>query len=139
MGVTTQVLKFKRIDEEIRARELKPALELLCHAGLLQRIFATTATGLPLHAHMKEDRYKLLYLDVGLLQTAVKVDATHFFDTDILQINAGMIAEHLYKDIMVTKLVMWFDVWGCRDGGGQERDESDSRSMHFILLIWNQW
>lgn len=52
---------------------------------------------------------------------------------------AGMIAEHLYKDIMVTKLVMWFDVWGCRDGGGQERDESDSRSMHFVLLIWNQW
>ena len=87
------MLKFKRIDEEIRARELKPALELLCHAGLLQRVFATTAAGLPLYARMKEDRYKLLYLDVGLLQTANKVDATHFFDTDILQINAGMIAE----------------------------------------------
>jgi len=92
-SLVAQVLKFTRIDEEIRARELKPGLELLCHAGLLQRIFATTASGLPLHAHMKADRYKLLYLDVGLLQTATKVDASHFFDSDILQINAGMIAE----------------------------------------------
>jgi predicted AAA+ superfamily ATPase len=88
-----QILKYRRIDEEARSRELKPALDLLCHAGLIQKIFATTASGLPLHAHLKEDRFKLLYLDVGLLQTATKVDASHFFDQDILQINAGVIAE----------------------------------------------
>lgn len=46
-----QILKYSRIDEGIRSRELKPALDLLCHAGLLQRVFATTAAGLPLHAH----------------------------------------------------------------------------------------
>jgi uncharacterized protein len=88
-----QILKYRRIDEEIRSRELKPALELLCHAGLIQRVFATTAAGLPLHAHLKSDRFKLLYLDIGLLQTATKVDATDFFDKDIMQINAGMLAE----------------------------------------------
>ncbi|MBA3238265.1 MAG: ATP-binding protein [Parachlamydiaceae bacterium] len=92
-AVVGQILKYRRIDEEIRSRELKPALELLCHAGLLQQVFATTASGLPLHAHMKRDRFKLLYLDIGLLQTATKVDATHFFEEDILQINAGMLAE----------------------------------------------
>jgi hypothetical protein len=89
----SQILKFSHLDSDARSRELKPALELLCHAGLFQRVFATTASGLPLHAHLKEDRYKLLYLDVGLLQTANKVEATHFFEQDILQINAGMIAE----------------------------------------------
>lgn len=88
-----QILKYNRIDNEIRSRDLKPALELLCHGGLIQRIFATSAAGLPLLAHMKRDRFKLLYLDVGLLQTATKVDATHFFDDDIMQINSGMIAE----------------------------------------------
>lgn len=88
-----QILKYSRIDQEIRSRELKPAIELLGHAGLIQRVFATTAAGLPLHAHIKSDRFKLLYLDIGLLQTATKVDATHFFDQDIMQINAGMIAE----------------------------------------------
>lgn len=88
-----QVLKYRRIDEEIRSREIKPALDLLCHAGLIQRVFATTASGLPLHAHIKRDRFKLLYLDTGLLQTTTKVDATHFFEEDIMQINAGMLAE----------------------------------------------
>lgn len=92
-ALVAQVLKYRRIDEEIRSRDLKPALELLCHAGLLQRIFPTSAAGLPLLAHINEDRFKLLYLDVGLLQTITKVDAAHFFENEILQINAGMIAE----------------------------------------------
>lgn len=92
-AMVAQVLKYSRLDGKTRSRELKPALDLICHAGLLQRIMATTAAGVPLHAHLKEDRFKLLYLDVGLLQTATKVDATHFFDEEILQINAGMLAE----------------------------------------------
>jgi predicted AAA+ superfamily ATPase len=92
-ALIAQILKFARIDPDTRSRELRPALELLCHAGLFQRVCATTAAGLPLHAHMKDDRFKLLYLDVGLLQTATKVDATHFFEQDILQINSGMLAE----------------------------------------------
>ena len=92
-ALIAQVLKYRRIDEEVRSRELKPAIELLCHAGLLQRVFATTAAGLPLHAHLKDDRFKLLYLDVGLLQTITKVDANLFFDQEIIQINSGMIAE----------------------------------------------
>jgi uncharacterized protein len=98
----SHILKFSHIDADIRSRELKPALDLLCHAGIFQRVFATTASGLPLHAHMKEDRYKLLYLDVGLLQTATKVEATHFFEQDILQINAGMIAEQFVGEELIS-------------------------------------
>lgn len=88
-----QILKYSRIDDNTRSRELKPALELLCHAGLVRAVYATTAAGLPLHAHIRMERFKLLYLDVGLLQTATKVDATRFFDQDIMQINAGMLSE----------------------------------------------
>jgi predicted AAA+ superfamily ATPase len=97
-----QILKYHRIDESYRARELKPAIELLCYAGLIQQVFATTAVGLPLHAHLKHERYKLLYLDVGLLQTATKVDATHFFDQDIMQINAGMLAEQFVGQELIA-------------------------------------
>lgn len=101
-GLIGQILKYRRIDEEIRSRELKPALELLCHAGLVQRVFATTAAGLPLHAHLKYERFKLLYLDIGLLQTATKVDATDFFSKDIMQINAGMLAEQFVGQELVA-------------------------------------
>jgi predicted AAA+ superfamily ATPase len=97
-----QVLKYHKIDENQRARELKPATDLLCQAGLIQRVFATSAAGLPLHAHLKWDRFKLFYLDVGLLQTATKVDATHFFEQDIMQINAGMLAEQFVSQELIA-------------------------------------
>jgi uncharacterized protein len=125
-GLIGQILKFRRIDEEIRSRELKPALELLCHAGLVQRVFATTAAGLPLHAHLKHDRFKLLYLDVGLLQTNTKVDATTFFDKDIMQINAGMLAEQFVGQELIAygppyqKEPLLF--WERTDGGQAEID-----------------
>ena len=121
-----QILKYCRIDEDIRARELKPAIELLCHAGLIQRIFATTAAGLPLHAHLKRDRFKLLYLDTGLLQTATKVDATHFFDQDIMQINAGMLAEQFVGQELLAYSLPYKNesllFWERTNGGQAEID-----------------
>ncbi len=124
-SLIAQILKFSRIDPDVRSRELKPALDLLCHAGIFQRVCATTAAGLPLHAHMKEDRFKLLYLDVGLLQTATRVDATLFFQEDILQINAGMLAEQFVGQELLasalpyqnTPLLFWE-----RDGSSAEVD-----------------
>jgi predicted AAA+ superfamily ATPase len=88
-----QVLKYARLDPEAKTKDLKLALDALCHTQLLQKIFYTNAAGLPLHAHIKEERFKLLYLDVGLLQTTTQIDASHFFEKDILQINTGVIAE----------------------------------------------
>ncbi len=125
-AVIAQILKYRRIDEEVRSRELKPAIELICHAGLLQRVFATTATGLPLHAHIKDDRFKLLYLDVGLLQTVTKVDANVFFDQDILQINSGMIAEQFVGQELLAYSPSYQNApllfWERTNGGQAEVD-----------------
>lgn len=121
-----QILKYHRIDGEHRARELKPATELLCYAGLIQQVFATSAAGLPLHAHLKHDRFKLLYLDVGLLQTATKVDATHFFDQDIMQINSGMLAEQFVGQELIAYSQVYENepllFWERTDGGQAEVD-----------------
>lgn len=101
-ALVAKLIKYRHIDGEARSRELKPAIDLLCHAGLFQKVFATTAAGLPLHAHLREDRAKLFYLDVGLLQTATKVDAELFFKNDILQISAGMIAEQFVEQELLS-------------------------------------
>lgn len=101
-GLIAQILKYKHIDPESRSRELKPAIDLLCKSGLLGRVYATSAAGLPLHAHIKEDRFKLLYLDVGLLQSVCKVDANVFFEQDIIQINKGMIAEQFVGQELIS-------------------------------------
>jgi hypothetical protein len=101
-ALVAKIIKYRNIDIDARSRELKPAIDLLCHAGLFQRVFATTASGLPLSAHTRDDRAKLFYLDVGLLQTATKVDADLFFTDDILQINAGMIAEQFVEQELLS-------------------------------------
>ena len=101
-ALVAKIIKYRHIDEDVRSRELKPAIDLLCYAGLFQRVFATTAAGVPLHAHLREDRAKLFYLDVGLLQTATKVDADLFFKDDILQISAGMIAEQFTEQELLS-------------------------------------
>ncbi len=90
----------------------------------MERVLATTAAGLPLHAHVREDRFKLLYLDVGLLQTATKVDAAQFFDRDLLQINAGALGKQFVGQEIVAyslpyqnqSLLFWE-----RNSGGQAR------------------
>ena len=100
--LVAKIIKYHHIDEMARSRDLKPAIDLLCHAGLFQRVFATTAAGLPLHAHLRDERAKLFFLDVGLIQTATKVDANLFFEGDILQINAGMIAEQFVEQELLS-------------------------------------
>ena len=44
-------------------------------------------SGLPLHAYYTQDRYKLFFLDVGLLQTVTQVDPALFLEEDITQID----------------------------------------------------
>lgn len=133
-----QILKYRRIDEEIRSRELKPALDLLVHAGLIQRVLATTAAGLPLHAHVKHDRFKLLYLDTGLLQTATRVDATHFFDQDIMQINAGMIAEQFVGQELIAYSHPYQNApllfWERTNGGQAEIDFITTTGSNIIPI-----
>jgi predicted AAA+ superfamily ATPase len=92
-AIICEIVKYKNIDKEIRSRDLKPAIDLLTYSGIINKIFATTASGLPLHAYYKDHRFKFLFLDVGLYQTASQADALDFFNKDILQINKGKIAE----------------------------------------------
>jgi uncharacterized protein len=88
-----KIVKYVNIDKDIRSREIKPALELLTKSGLISQVFATTASGIPLHAHIRENRFKLLFLDIGLLQTASHIDAQDIWEKEIHQINAGSLAE----------------------------------------------
>lgn len=101
-----QILKYSNINKEVRSRELQPALDLLTRAGLLGQIFATTASGLPLHAHLRDHRFKLQFLDVGLLQTACGVDAENFFSKEILQSNLQV--KNCRQNNLPIKILLFF-------------------------------
>lgn len=72
-------VKYSRIDPELPnpARDMKQALELLRFAGLLHPISATSAGELPLLSGLKETIFKLLFLDIGLVEQIMDVDPQH--------------------------------------------------------------
>lgn len=88
-----QWFKYVNVDPEVKSRDLKQALELLVLAGLIHPVYATSASGLPLGFQIREQKFKIIFLDVGLAQNACGLQAEINFNKDILQINAGSIAE----------------------------------------------
>jgi hypothetical protein len=58
---------YAHVDNTIKSRELKEALELLEKAGVVKKIKRTSGAGLPLEAGIRDAYFKVLFLDVGLL------------------------------------------------------------------------
>jgi len=97
-----QHFKYSKIDPDIRSRELKTALQQLEGAGLIQEIHATSAAGIPLSAQLKQARFKLLFLDIGLAQRSLRIDPEVILDKDLVQINAGAIAEQFVGQELIA-------------------------------------
>ena len=92
-GLVSQHFKYTLVSPEHRSHDLKIALEQLGWAGLLHRVIATNASGIPLQIHAKDNKFKLLFLDTGLVNCANRLDMQMAWDTELLQLNAGALAE----------------------------------------------
>jgi predicted AAA+ superfamily ATPase len=90
-----QTLKYVKVDQEARPRELKVALDQLCWTGLINRVFQTSANGIPLQSEINEKKFKLVFLDIGLMQNANKIDPKIILNEEIWQQNEGALAEQL--------------------------------------------
>lgn len=88
-----QQIKYVDFNRAYRSRDLKKAIELLEEAGVLKRILATQASGLPLNAQINEKKFKLVYLDVGLANRNSKVDINTLLYQDIDFLSSGPISE----------------------------------------------
>ncbi len=87
-------VKYSNIDSHSQAREIKMAIDLLLKAGIIIKVNASTASGLPLGAGINSKKYKLYFLDVGLVNTMC---GTKHLNMEELQnvrfVNEGNIAE----------------------------------------------
>lgn len=88
-----QRVKYSNIDPEFKSRDLKNALELLILAGILKPIYSSHASRLPLGAQLNEQKYKLNFLDTGLMQNVCGLQSRISLEKDFMQINAGSIVE----------------------------------------------
>lgn len=128
-----QKIKYVRIDAEARSRELKNAIELLTLAKIIRPVLAAGGSGPPLGAGENPQKFKLTFLDVGLMQHACGLQPDTQFSGDIMQINAGAVAEQFvaqelraYADPYTeNKLYFW------------SRDKRNSSAEVDYLLVQN--
>ncbi len=64
-----QKVKYSRISPDYPSRDLKEALQLLCLAKIATPIIHSTCAGIPLEATQDLKRFKLCFLDVGLMNS----------------------------------------------------------------------
>jgi len=89
-----QKFKYSNVDKDIKSTSLGEALDLLEMAGVIHKVYHTSANGIPLGAEINQSKFKVLFFDVGLTQRILNLDYSNFlFDSDIFQINNGTIAE----------------------------------------------
>ena len=86
-------IKYTNVDAESKASDIKEAIALLSQAGLLYRINASSCSGLPLNALINEKKFKLLFVDIGLMNRAGKINLSNLLLQDLLLINQGAITE----------------------------------------------
>lgn len=85
--------KYTDIDPDMDYRGIKQAIQLLFKANILTPIYYSKATGFPLLATQVEKKYKLLFLDVGLVQAAGRVPPDRLLLQDSVQLNQGALVE----------------------------------------------
>ncbi len=88
-----QRYKFSEVDRDFPSRDLKEALFLLEKAGVLYRVASASGHGLPFQ--IEEKKFKIAFLDVGLMQRACGLDREISMAEDFMALNAGAVAEQV--------------------------------------------
>lgn len=105
--LVTKQLKYSEISRDIQSRELKRSLQKLIEANLLYQTFATKATNLPLNALINPKKFKLLFLDTGLIQRRSNIDAEILAQGNLLSNHHGCIAEHFVgQELLANQAVL---------------------------------
>ncbi len=92
-GMVGQHFRYASVDPNMQSRDLKQALDDLMYAGIIYKVHQTSASGLPFASQMKEKKFKLLFLDIGLVKAAQMLDIELLQQKDLLLLNRGMLAE----------------------------------------------
>lgn len=88
--------RYSSVGLEIDARACKACLELLVQAGLVYKVYHTSARGLPLGAQINSRKFKALLFDIGIHQRLMGLNlAEHLIKDKIELINKGNLAEVL--------------------------------------------
>jgi uncharacterized protein len=80
-GLIAKHFRYRDVDPDVQSRSIKSALNLLEKAQLVTRVNQVSSIQLPLSANINEKKFKLLFVDVGLVLAAMHVDMHHILNT----------------------------------------------------------
>jgi len=88
--------KYANVDRVERAGDLAKALDLLCLARVAYRVRHSSAGGVPLGAQAKDSNFKVLFLDVGLMNSALGLSLLDYERAgDALLVHSGAVCEQV--------------------------------------------
>ncbi len=97
-------LKYVNIDRGETAKVLASNLDLLELARIVYSVKHSAGNGVPLAAEVKDNDFKPLYLDVGLMTSSLGLNMSGFQrESDILMVNNGSVAEQFIGQHLLYK------------------------------------
>jgi len=85
--------KYANVSHDHRAAELASALQQLCMARIAYKVQHTAANGVPLGAEADGRQFKPLYMDVGLMCSALGLNLLDLQRENLSLVNDGAVAE----------------------------------------------
>ena len=96
-------VKYVNFSREERSRETKAAIELLCRAQVCTKVHASDCSGIPIHSGIKEGIYKLLSMDVGIVNYLCGLRWDEISNAqEVTLINEGPLAEQFIGQHLAT-------------------------------------
>lgn len=92
-SLIAQWFKYVSVDPDMHPRDIRKALALLSQAGVISRVYATSGVGIPLESTQQDKKFKLLFVDTGLVRAAQQISLKLLYNEDLSLINKGALVE----------------------------------------------
>ncbi|OGT23014.1 MAG: AAA family ATPase [Gammaproteobacteria bacterium RIFCSPHIGHO2_02_FULL_42_13] len=95
--------KYSQVNNDIQSVTVKTALHLLSRARICHKVNYSHGNGLPLLAESKENFFKMIFLDVGLVSVLLGLNLKDSMNiNDLLLVHEGGVAEQLVGQLLRT-------------------------------------
>lgn len=106
-------VKYMRVNAEIKSNEIKSAFKKLSFSRIIHLVDCTVAGGVPLSTHLKANKFKPLFMDIGLANHIGNIQLVEI--NKLITINEGALAEqfigqellNLSESYIDPKLYYW--------------------------------
>jgi predicted AAA+ superfamily ATPase len=131
-------IKYSNISPDDKAAQVKSAIDMLNKAKICHKVYHSDCSGLPLGAGINEKNYKLLFIDIGLMNNLLGMNWINVKNMDERTlINEGTLAEQFVGQEMLTlgkgKILPELFYW-IREGRGNNAEVDYVQSLNGLII-----